>query len=256
MQVTPLMLLTVCPLIFLASFVDSIAGGGGLISLPAYLLTGMSPQLASGSNKFSATCGTIFATGRYFKSGKLPLLPALLACPGALLGSSLGAWLLQQVSEQFARTFMLVALPVVAVLLLIRRDIAREARPFDAKRAAGCALIGLVCGLYDGFFGPGTGTILIMLFTWFVGLDMVNASGAAKLVNLASNLAAMVMFWKNGYILFPLALPAAACSIVGGYLGAKMAIQRGAKLIRVVMMLVLFALIAKLLWDLFLGNRL
>lgn len=250
MEVTPVMLWIVCPLVFLASFVDSIAGGGGLISLPAYLFAGLPAQLASGSNKLSSLCGTTFATARYMKSGRLPLKPALLAVPGALIGSALGAFLLQQVSEQFARTFMLVALPLVAVLLLVKRGEA-PARPFDARRYAGCAAIGLVCGLYDGFFGPGTGTILIMLFTWYAGLNMVDASGAAKLVNLASNLAAATSFLIGGQVLLKLALPAAACSIVGGYLGAKLAIRWGAKFIRVIMLVVLAALIIKLACDMF-----
>ena len=252
MQITAAMLLTVCPLIFLASLVDSIGGGGGLISLPAYLIAGLPAQMASGTNKFSACFGTLLATIRYARGGKLLYRPALLAVAGAFPGSYLGAWLQQQMSEAAVRGFMLVAIPVVAALLLIKRDVPATPKPITKKVLLGCFFIGLGCGLYDGFFGPGTGTILIMLFTWVAGMDMVSASGCAKLVNLASNAAALISFLTGGYVLLPLAVPAMVCSLLGGYLGASLALKKGARLIRYVMLGVLALLIVKLALE-FLG---
>lgn len=249
------MLLTVCPLVFLASLVDSIGGGGGVISLPAYLLAGLPAQTASGTNKFSACFGTLLATFRYLKGGKIMLAPALLAVIGAFPGSWVGAWIQCQLPEGAVRAFMLVAIPVVAAVLFIKPAKAAQLKEMTKKRLFLCFLIGLACGLYDGFFGPGTGTILIMLFTWCVGMDMVTASGTAKLVNLASNLAALISFLIEGRILILLALPATACSLAGGYLGASLALKKGARLIRPVMMGVLVLLIIKLALE-FLGVNL
>ena len=239
-----------CALVFFASCMDAIAGGGGLISLPAYLLTGLPPAVASGSNKFSACFGTMMATGRFLHSGKMAKGLGLVAVMGALPGSYLGAELLKRTPEQFVRIFMLVAIPLVAVLLLIKRDAPSKVGLLANTPRITCLGIGLFCGFYDGFFGPGTGTILIILFTYIMGMDMVTASGTAKLVNLASNLAAMVSFVSGGQVAYALAVPAVACSVVGGYLGAKMAIGGGAKVVRLVMLGVLCLLIAKLAWDL------
>lgn len=252
MEVTLAMYLTVCPLIFLAALVDSIGGGGGLISLPTYLLVGLPPVMAAGTNKCSAFCGSLMATVKFFRKGKILLLPALCAVGGAIPASYLGAYLLQLVNQDFIRIFMLVAIPVVAVALLFKRDLAeRELKEMTGKRMVACFFIGLGCGFYDGFFGPGTGTFLILLFTWVVGMDMVTASGTAKLVNLSSNVAALFSLVHGGQVLFKLAIPAMICSMAGGYLGAQLTLKRGAKLIRYVMLGVLALLIAKLVADYF-----
>ena len=251
MEVTLGMLLTVCPLVFLASMIDSIAGGGGLISLPAYYLAGLPPALAAGSNKFSACFGTLAATFRYARGKKILLLPALLAVAGAFPASYLGAEVLKRTDEALVRKIMLVAIPVVAGIVAFKRDTPVKTRKMTIARLGLCFLIGLGCGFYDGFFGPGTGTFLIILFTWVAGMDIVSASGTAKPVNLASNAAAMVSMLLGGYVLFPLAVPAMACSVAGGWLGSKMALRVGARLVRFVMLGVLVMLIAKLAYDWF-----
>ncbi len=249
MNVTLSMLLTVCPLVFFASFVDAIAGGGGLISLPAYTLAGVEKQFLSGSNKFSACFGTLMATLRFLRSGKLLLVPGLLAVMGALPGSYLGAELYKRTPEAVVRWFMLIAIPLVALLMMFRLNAPAQMKPLTRARLFGCFLIGLSCGAYDGFFGPGTGVFLIMLFTYVVGMDMVTASGTAKLVNLASNVAALISFARDGQILYALAVPAMACSVVGGFLGAHMAVRVGAQLVRRVMLFVLALLVIKMGWD-------
>ena len=251
MAVTWQMYLIVCPLVFLASTVDAIGGGGGLISLPAYLMAGLDPVLAAGSNKLSASFGSLIASVRYLRSGKLLLKPSLMAVLGALPGAYLGAEILKSVPEDFVRRFMLIAIPIVAVLLLVRRDLPVRSREMTSWRLAVCLLIGLGCGIYDGFFGPGTGTLIIMGLSWCAGLDMVTASGSAKVVNLASNVGALTSLILGGKVLYALAVPAIACSLAGGYLGSWLAIRRGAKLIRYVMLGVLFALIAKLAIEYF-----
>ena len=249
MEVTFQMLLIVCPLVFLAATVDAIGGGGGLISLPAYLLAGLPPALAGGSNKLSASMGTLIATFKYFKDGKMLIKPGLCAVAGALPGAWVGAQLLQMVDEQFIRIFLLVAIPLVACLMLIKRNAPIEAKPITTARLWGCFLLGLGTGLYDGFFGPGTGTLLIMGLTYLIGMDMIIASGTAKLINLASNISALGALLSGGNVLLPLALPAMAFSIAGGYLGSWLAIRRGATFIRKIMLVVLALLVLKLAFD-------
>ena len=249
MVVTLQMLLTVCPLVLLAATVDAIGGGGGLISLPAYLLAGLPPALAGGSNKLSASMGTLIATFKFWKDGKMLIKPGLCAVAGALPGAWVGAQLLQTVDERFIQMFLLVAIPMVAVLMLVKRKTPTEVKPITTGRLIGCFGLGLGCGLYDGFFGPGTGTLLIMGLTYLIGMDMITASGTAKLINLASNISALGALLTGGNVLLPLALPAMAFSIAGGYLGSWLAIRRGATFIRKIMLVVMALLILKLAFD-------
>ena len=249
MEVTIEMLLIVCPLVLLAALVDAVGGGGGLISLPAYLLAGLPPALAGGSNKLSACMGTLIATIKYYRGGKMLIKPGLCAVAGALPGAWVGAQLLQRVDEQVIRVFLLVAIPLVALLMLIKRNEAIEVKPITTGRLWGCFALGLGCGLYDGFFGPGTGTLIIMGLTYLIGMDMIVASGTAKLINLASNVAALGALLTGGNVLFKLAIPAMVFSIAGGYIGSWLAMKRGAKFIRKIMLLVLALLIIKLAME-------
>ena len=248
-EVTLQMLLIVCPLVLLAATVDAIGGGGGLISLPAYLLTGLPPALAGGSNKLSASMGTLIATFKYFKDGKILIKPGLCAVAGALPGAWIGAQLLQRVDEQVIQIFLLIAIPLVALLMLIKRNTPTEVKPITTKRLIGCFALGLGTGLYDGFFGPGTGTLIIMGLTYLIGMDMITASGTAKLINLASNIAALGSLVTGGNVLFGLAIPAIIFSTAGGYLGSWLAMKRGATFIRKIMLVVLALLILKLAFE-------
>lgn len=249
MQVTPYMYLIVLPMVFLASTVDAIAGGGGLISLPAYSLAGLNYDFASGNNKFSSTFGTLMATIRYYRSGKLLVIPALIAAVAALPGSWLGTRAAMALGNRVMQIFMLFAIPIVGGLVLFNRKTQEESRPVTKRQYPICVLIGLAIGFYDGFFGPGTGTFLIVLFTHLLGMDMVTASATAKPVNLFSNIASLATRIAAGNVLFALAFPAMACSVMGGWLGAKLALTKGAKLIRFVMMGVLALLTARLAME-------
>ena len=182
------MLLVVCPLVFFASFVDAIAGGGGLISLPAYLLTGMPAHMAIGSNKLSAAVGTAIATGRFLKEGSLHLQIALRTAVFAFVGSCIGAQLALHISDYYLRVVMMVILPCVAVFVLFnRQQMDKESRFEHFSRSRiflGMMATGLLIGMYDGFFGPGTGTFLILAFTTVLGFDLKRACGNTKIVNL------------------------------------------------------------------------
>lgn len=248
MTLTLEMFLIVCPLVFLAGFIDSIAGGGGLISLPAYLIAGLPAHLASGTNKMSAMFGTTLSTAKYAKEKKVVWRAAVPAVCGALPGAAIGARLQLLVPERIIYIFMMCMIPVVAVVTLLRRDRTEEELPAKPVNMFVSTLIGLVIGMYDGFFGPGTGTFLMMAFTMFCGLNLVMASGSAKVVNLASNLASMVTFLFSGHILYLLALPAAAFSMLGNYLGARLAVKKGAKAIKPMFYVVLTLLMATVLY--------
>ena len=227
MELTASMFLIVLPLVFLASCVDAISGGGGLISLPAYTMAGLDFDLASGNNKLSSTFGTLMATVRYYRGGKLLVAPALMAALMAAPGSVLGTRAAMALGSDAMNAFMIVAIPIVGVLVLVRRDVREVSRPRTRRDLVLCLPIGLAMGFYDGFFGPGTGTFLILLFTWLTGMDMVTASATAKPVNLASNVASLFTRILAGDVLYPLAIPAVAFSIAGGWLGSKLALTRG-----------------------------
>lgn len=249
MAVTPSMYLIVLPLCFLAAVIDAIGGGGGLISLPAYMVAGLPTALASGSNKLSASFGTLIAALKFLRSKKVLLVPALCAVAGAIPGAYFGAELLSRTPENIMRLIILGVIPVMAVIMIVKRNAPEREMKMTRGKYALCFLTGLLIGMYDGFCGPGTGTLLIMGFTWIVGMDTVTASGSAKIVNLSSNVSALIAHAVNGNILFALAAPAMLCAAAGGYIGSALAIKKGAKFVRVVMMCMMIALVVKLLIE-------
>ena len=249
MELTWQMYALVCPLVLLAGFVDSVAGGGGLISLPAYYLAGLPPVMAAGTNKLSACLGTMVSSGRYLKGGKMRLRVAVPAAVAALPGSWLGTNVLKLIPEKNIRIMMLVAIPLVAAVVLGRKDMRRLVTLPERAELPASLLIGLMIGFYDGLVGPGTGTFLILMFTLILGMDPVQASASAKLVNLASNIASLTNLLLAGRVVLALGLPAAACGIIGNYLGAGMTMKRGTGFIRRMMLIVLILLLAKMLVD-------
>ena len=245
-------LAVVCPMVFAAGFVDSVAGGGGLLSLPAYLFAGLPIHLAAGTNKLSSCCGTAVAVLRYGQSGCIHWRMALLAGAGALGGSWLGAQLAMRLSPQALQGAVMVILPCVAVFLLFRRDFGKNQRPAVVPTRwlpLAAAVVGLVMGGYDGFFGPGTGTFLALAFTGLLGQSLIQATGNAKVVNLCSNLAALAAFVLFGKVAWALGLTAAACNIAGSWLGSRLAIRRGAAFIRPVILFSVALLFGSLLKD-------
>ena len=252
MQVTLRMYLIVLPLIFFAATVDAIGGGGGLISLPAYTLAGLDYGMASGTNKFSAMFGMLSSVIRFWRRGKILWKPALCAAAGALPGAYLGTRVSLILGSDFMQIFMLCAIPAVAAVMLLRKDQEDSpSKPVTRKTLILCGVIGISVGFYDGFFGPGTGTFLILLFKALTGMDMVTASATSKPVNLASNIASLITRIAAGQVLYALALPAMCASVTGGLVGSRLALTRGAKFIRGVMLFVLALLLVKLIVELF-----
>lgn len=253
MTLTPLTYLIVCPMVFLAGLVDSVAGGGGLISLPAYLLAGLPPHMATATNKCSSTFGTMLTTARYFRHGHVHLPAAGVAVPLSLLGSWLGARLNMVLPERYLYWFLLAALPAIALFLVFRRDFGTESRAEQLPNKIlllRCGAIAAVIGVYDGFFGPGTGTFLVLALTGLCSFDLLTASGNAKVMNLASNLAAFTTFAFGGGILWALGIPAALCGIAGQYIGSGLALKNGARVIRPMFFVVLALLLGQVVYNL------
>ena len=250
MTLTPETFLIVCPLALLAGFIDSIAGGGGMISLPAYYLAGLSSAVASGTNKLSAMMGTTLATASYARAGKIHWRIGIPAALGALVCSALGALLMASLPDRVVHVMVLVCIPIAALLTLRgrRKSTAPVLRTPRVTVALSLA-IGCGVGFYDGLIGPGTGTFLILLFLQVFGMEEVLASGTAKLVNLASNLAALVSLILTGDVLFWLGIPAGLCAMLGAALGSRLTIRRGAGLVRGMMLVALGLLLAKMLVD-------
>jgi len=245
--------LIVLPAVFLAGLVDSIAGGGGLLSVPAYLAAGLPPHFALGNNKFSSSFGTLFATLRYQQHGMIDVRVALLSAFFALIGSFSGSSAVLLLSPDFLRVLLVVLIPIVAVLTLANRSLGRENhshRQTRRRKYSLAALAALLLGFYDGFFGPGMGMFLILFFTLALKYDFVTANANTKVVNLASNIAAVVTFIIHGKVIFAIGIPAAVAGIAGNLLGAKLVIRRGGALIRPVFIFTLLLLFGKILYDL------
>jgi uncharacterized membrane protein YfcA len=243
----------VCPLVFFAGFIDAVAGGGGVISLPAYLIAGLPAHFAAGTNKMANGIGTAMSAWKYMKGGKILWRVALSSTAGSLLGSALGTRIALSFPENTLRIVIIAAIPLVAVFMLVRKDFGSENRPKRELSPKVSVLlsfaIGLVIGCYDGLVGPGTGTFLILAYTGILGMDMLLSSGCAKVANLASNVASMVVYLIGGKIIYLVALPAAVFSIAGNYLGARFALKNGSGFIRKMMFFVLALLLLKLIWD-------
>ena len=252
MQLTPEMFLIVCPMLFLAGLVDSIGGGGGLISLPAYLFAGLPAHMAIATNKLSSACGTSLATGRFIRKGLVNLRLAAPSVAAAVLGSFLGAKLSLAISETVMKYILFAVLPVAAFFVLNRhlfQDNGRGAALADRRTLTVCVLSAFVIGMYDGFYGPGTGTFLIIAFTVFARMAVGSANAQAKVINLTSNITSLTVFLAEGQVLIPLGLAAAVCNMAGNWIGSGLAISKGTKIVRPVILLVLVLLLAKILFN-------
>jgi len=236
-----------------AGFVDAIVGGGGLILVPALFAAfpGATPATLFGTNKAAAVWGTAWATIQYARRVTLnwhTLLPAAVA---AALGAWAGAWMVTQISPQGLRTALPVVLLVVFFYTLTRKDLGQVHQPVHSRHRERwwAVLIGLVVGFYDGFFGPGTGSFFVFLFVRGLGYDFLHASASAKLLNTATNLSSLALFANTGHVWWSIALPMAVANVLGSFLGAHLAVRRGAGFVRGVFIVVVGALILRTGFD-------
>ena len=253
MVVSTLTLALLCGAAFLAGLIDSIVGGGGLIQLPAMLLLlkGVPVPTVLGTGKVSSLMGTAAALRRY--AGQVPLQWRAVGTAAGVAGvfSFLGARVVSRLPQELLPPLVLGLLVVIAIYTFWRKDFGSLHAPrLPARREPLYgALIGLVIGFYDGFFGPGTGSFLLFAFVGLFGYDFVTSSASAKLVNVATNLTALAYFAYTGQILWAVALPMAASNIIGSTLGAHLALRHGTGFVRVLFLVVVSAFIVKLGWQ-------
>ena len=237
----------------LAGLVDAIVGGGGLILLPVLFATfpGAPPATLFGTNKSASIWGTAFATVQYSRKVVMPWRSLLPAAGAGLLGSLVGAWAVTQVDPSLFRKALPFMLALLLVYTLAKKEMGHSHAPrFAGKQEAWIAAgIGLVIGFYDGFFGPGTGSFLVFAYVRLLGYDFLNASASAKLINVATNFSALVLFALQGHVWWHLALAMAVSNIVGSLIGTRLALKHGSGFVRQVFILVVLALICKTAYD-------
>ena len=246
-----LLLVTLASL--LAGFVDAIVGGGGLILVPALfaVFPNTHPATLFGVNKGASIWGTAAATLQYARRVELPwraLLPAAAIC---FAGSMLGAWTVTQISPDFLRRVLPLVLLGVLAYTLARKELGRHHAPrFEGRREAlAASVLGVTIGFYDGFFGPGTGSFFVFLFVRWLGYDFLHASASAKLLNTASNLAALMLFAWKGHVWWHFVVVMAVANVVGSLLGTRLALKHGSGFVRGVFIVVVSALIIKTTYD-------
>ncbi|HUS32927.1 MAG TPA: TSUP family transporter [Kofleriaceae bacterium] len=233
---------------FCAGTVDAIAGGGGLITVPALLTAGLPPVEALGTNKGQSAWGSAAALTAFWRAGRVDKKQAAFTFPLGLAGSFCGALVVSAIDKQLLRPIVIAMLIGAAVLLVVRKPMREQ----DAPRARPLVAAGLALaiGAYDGFFGPGTGTFLIVGFVALCGRSLLHASADAKVVNFASNCAAVLVLGYHGFIHWDIALPMAGGQLLGGMIGAHFAMRGGDRIVRILVLVVSGALIVKLLVDL------
>ncbi len=242
--------LIICPLVFVAGFIDAVAGGGGLVSLPAYMISGIPVHHCIATNKMSSFMGTAVATGKYARSGFVPWKIGLCCIPAAFVGSATGANIALLVSDGVFRIILLIVLPATGLYVLLKKNLISQKEEFPLKVMVLLAIIiAFVIGIYDGFYGPGTGTFLILLLTGLARMQLNQANGLTKMINLSTNFSALVVFLLHGQVLLPLGIIAGCFNIAGNYLGAKRFEKGGSKIVRPVMIVVLCIFFIKIIYE-------
>jgi len=241
---------------FLAGFIDSVVGGGGLVQIPALFV--LFPQFTVpqviGTNRFSSFMGTGVAAAQYAQRVRIPWLAVGWAALGAAVCSYLGATVSSLISAAVLRPLMLVLMTLIALYTYRAKNLGHtEALRMPLERLPVYSLlIGMAIGFYNGFVGPGTGSLLVFAFVSLVGFDFLRSSATAKVVNVVADISSLIFFLWHGHVAFQLALPMMACNMAGSFLGSRMAILRGSAFIRIVFLVVVFGLIGRFAWDVFL----
>jgi len=242
------MALIVFGMVLLGSFMDSIAGGGGIITVPAYLLAGLPAHIALGTNKMSAGIGSFASVLRYIKNGYVVWKLVLPSAVFAIIGSYCGTRLQLMLPEKYVQYMLLIVLPVVAFVVLRQRSLPEECGEMEyKKRLLISCTSALVIGAYDGFYGPGTGTFLLLIFCKFAKLDVRTANGNTKVINFSSNIGSLFTSLINGKVFLLLGLIGAVASVTGNIIGSGLAIKGGSKIVRPTVIIVLVLLAIKII---------
>jgi len=245
------------PLLFLAAFaagfVDSIAGGGGLITVPVLMSFGLPTPLALGTNKLQATFGSGSATWHYARAGLVDWRACVRGFLLTVIGAAIGTLLVQRIDDQLLRRLIPLLLIAVALVMILRPRLGEQDLHPRMKPLPFELIFGLSLGFYDGFFGPGTGTFWTMAFMLGLGFNLTRATAHTKVMNFASNASSLAVFLLHGQVLFLPGLVMGAAQLLGARLGAGMVVRGGTRFIRPVFLSVVFALTARLLWKAYFG---
>lgn len=250
----PIIVLLLALMSFLAGFIDSVAGGGGLVLLPSLLLAGISPQAALGTNKFAAIFGTSTALANFMKHGKVIWKIAGFGLAFSIIGSVIGTKAILYFDPNTTAKIIIMMLPITAIVTFLpKRQLKTSISDFSKRDLyLYTPLLCFIVGFYDGFFGPGTGTFLIFAFYIFLGLHLINASAMSKVFNLASNVGSFVTFAFADKVLYGIGIPIAISNLAGGYLGSILAIKKGQQFIKVSLLIVfgiLFVTLIQRIWQ-------
>ncbi len=242
-----------CLAYFFAGIVDSITGGGGLITIPVMLTVGIPVHYITGTNQCAAWIGTGVAAYKYVKSGNIHLKSALVTLPFAVTGSYIGARLNLMVPDHYLKLFMLVTIPIIAIFLFVNKKLGEEERVEEKTNRSiwlWSALIGLVLGGYQGFYGPGAGMFFMLAYAALLSLSLVKSTGNTRFVVAFASVTSVVTYAVSGAVIWELAIVCTVFNIAGSYLGAVLAIRNGARIIRPLMFGVAALLLVKLIFDL------
>lgn len=239
---------------FVAGFVDSIAGGGGLITMPSLLIAGLPPHYALGTGKLASSLGALTALFTFARSKLIDMRIVPMGFAAAFIGSAFGSWVALQIDSALLGKILIVLLPVGLLMSLLCGGVKLSGGELPAKGLMWRLwLIGFTIGAYDGFFGPGAGSFFMIGLHVLLNMGLVKASGNAKVLNLASNVGALCAFASGGVVLYSLAIPCAIASILGNRLGAKYAIQIGPKFVRNMLYVSISLLFATLVYRFFIA---
>lgn len=236
------------PLLFVAGLLDGIAGGGGIIALPAYLLTGMPVHSAYACNKLQSGLGTFCSCLKYIKEKYADIKVALIAVPTTMAASFLATRLVMSIAAETVKIIIAVCIPIAVIMMFLKRKMTAgtvTSHKMTARTVLLSLLAGTLLGAYDALFGPGGGTIAMILFSLLMNYDLRVGNGNGKLIIVVSNLTAMVNYIVGGYMIWHVAIPCALANMVGSYLGATIVVKKGEKIIFPAMMAVLAVLIVQ-----------
>ncbi len=237
---------------FIAAFIDSTVGGGGLISLPALLGLGMPPYLALGTNKLAGTISSATSSYTFIKSGKFDKKLMLILFPVSLIGAYFGAKTVLFVPQEFLKVLVVIMMALIFVYTLFNKRFGQDSNYKGlTKFTLGIGIpFTFLIGFYDGFFGPGTGSFFVFLMVLLFGYDFVIAAGNGRILNLASNISALFVFTMEGKVVFMTGLIMGIAMLLGANLGAKMAIKTGVRYVRPLFLVVSITLIVKMVYEL------
>jgi uncharacterized membrane protein YfcA len=252
---SPLVLLTLVALAFIAGFIDSVVGGGGLIQIPALLINLPEQPLATifGTNKIASLSGTSVAAYQYSKRIKFDYKLLAVIALSSFVASFLGAKAVSLINVEVLKPIILVILILIAVYTFIKKDLGSyQTKELNfEKQALYGILIGLIVGFYDGFFGPGTGSFFVLGFVVLLGFEFVKASAYAKIINCMTNLSALIVFIRQGNYLLEIALLMAIFNVLGNFMGSRIALKKGNEFVRVVFLVIVVIMIIRYGYDIF-----